>query len=73
MARKSKPYLRKQTKNWYCSVNGNRLAKTKKLPSKSSTNWWQIRTLDGAFSTLYTLSQSFLDWSEKNHCVVEMK
>lgn len=26
MARKSKPYLRMQTKSWHCSVNGKQVA-----------------------------------------------
>ena len=69
MARKSKPYLRKQTKSWYCSVNGRQisLGKDKEVAfQKFHELMANKESLDGAFSTLYELSQSFLDWSEKN-------
>ena len=69
MARKSKPYLRKQTKSWYCSVNGKQisLGKDKDVAFQKFHELMANKdSLDGAFSTLYELSQSFLDWSETN-------
>ena len=69
MARKPKPYLRKQIKSWYCSINGKQISLGKDKEAafqKFHELMANKNSLNGAFSTLYELSQSFLDWSEKN-------
>lgn len=69
MPRKSKPYFRKQTKSWYCSINGKQIPLGKDRESaeqKFHELMADKESLGGSFSTLYELSQSYLDWCEKH-------
>lgn len=69
MARPSKPFFRKQTKSWYCSIDGRQipLGKNREVAHKKFHALMADRTLLSAeLSTLYELSQAYLDWCEKH-------
>ncbi len=68
MARPSKPYLRKQTKSWYCCIDGHQIS----LGKDRETAFEKFHALmadkeevRGEAVTLYALSQVYLDWCEK--------
>jgi len=69
MPRQPKPYFRKQTKSWYCSISGRQipLGKDRKIAFEKfhelMTDKSQVRS---DLSTLYELSQVYLDWCEAN-------
>ncbi len=69
MPRPAKPFFRRQTKSWYCSIAGKQipLGKDKKLAVQKfhelmTNREEQIQNR----CTLYELSQSYLDWVEIN-------
>ena len=69
MARPSKPFFRKQTKSWYCSINGRQisLGKDRDAAHKKFHSLMADQSLLSAeITTLYELSQTYLDWCEKN-------
>lgn len=69
MPRQPKPFLRKQTKSWYCSINGQQIALGKDKDTafqKFHELMAKRESLGGSFSSLYELSQAYLDWCEKN-------
>ncbi len=69
MPRPPKPYFRKQTRSWYCSISGRQvsLGKDREVAFEKfhelMTDKAQVR---GDLSTLYELSQVYLDWCEAN-------
>ena len=65
MPRPSKPYLRKQTKSWYCSIGGKQipLGKDRETAFEKFHALMADRTrVRGEVNTLYDLSQAYLDW-----------
>lgn len=69
MPRPSKPFFREQTKSWYCSLNGKQypLGKVKKEAFDAFYELMAKRVeLQSSKSTVYDLTQSYLDWCEKN-------
>lgn len=69
MARPSKPFFRKQTKSWYCSIGGRQIS----LGKDRNTAFKKFYELMGEreqiskeLATLYELSQAYLDWCEAN-------
>lgn len=69
MPRHSKPFYRRQTKSWYCSIQGRQipLGKSREIAFEKfhelMANREQIKS-DRA--TLYDISQAYLDWCEAN-------
>ena len=69
MARPSKPYLRKQTKSWYCSISGRQisLGKDRKAAfEKFHSLVTDQSQVESDVATLYELSQVYLDWCQAN-------
>lgn len=69
MARPSKPFFRKQTKSWYCSIKGRQisLGKDREAAHKKFHALMADQSLlSSEVTTLYELSQLYLDWCEKN-------
>lgn len=69
MPRPSKPYLRKQTKSWYCSIEGRRVALGKNREAafdRFHALMADKTQVSGERSTLYELSQVYLDWCFAN-------
>jgi len=69
MARPPKPYLRKQTNSWYCSISGRQISLGKNR-ERAFERFHQLMAdksrLAGELTTLYDLSQIYLDWCEAN-------
>lgn len=69
MSRQAKPYFRKFTKSWYCSIGGKQvsLGKDRKAAFEKfhalMADTSQVRE---EATTLYELSQVYLDWCEEN-------
>lgn len=69
MPRPPKPYLRKQTRSWYCSISGRQIPLGKdrhaafEMFHELMADKTQVRS---DLSTLYELSQVYLDWCEVN-------
>lgn len=69
MAGKPKPYLRAQTQTWYCSIGGRqiRLGKDKEAAEQKFYELMADRDAIGSeITTLYALSQRYLDWVQEN-------
>lgn len=69
MPRQPKPYFRKAQKRWVCTINGNRvtLGKTKdEAMAKYHQLMLKPQTVSSELSTIYDLSQVYLDWVEKH-------
>ncbi len=69
MPRKPEPYLRKQTNSWYCSIKGRQisLGRTKEAAfEKFHELMAKQDQVQDEISTLYALSQVYLDWCETN-------
>ncbi len=69
MARPAKPYLRKQTQSWYCSIDGQQvnLGKDREAAHTKFHDLMANReSIKGQFQTLYELSQIYLDWCQEN-------
>ena len=69
MARPSKPYFRKQTKSWYCSISGRQISLDKDRKAafeKFHTLMADQSQAQGDLTTLYDLSQVYLDWCQAN-------
>ena len=69
MPRQPKPFFRKQTQSWYCSLNGQQISLGKDQETafqKFHELMAQRESLGGSFSSLYELSQAYLDWCQKN-------
>lgn len=69
MPRNPKPFFRKQTQSWYCSIGGKQIA----LGKEKQQAFAKFETLRSApeavtanFNTVYSLSQAYLDWWEIN-------
>ncbi|WP_461507056.1 tyrosine-type recombinase/integrase [Rhodopirellula baltica] len=69
MAGKPKPFFRKQTQSWYCSMDGRqiRLGKDK---TAAETKFHELMSdrdsITSEITTLYALSQRYLDWVKEN-------
>ena len=69
MPRQSKPYFRQQTQSWYCSINGKQfpLGKNK---TQAFEKFYELMgkgdELKSFKSTLYDLTQAYLDWCQAN-------
>lgn len=69
MPRQPKPYLRKQTGSWYCSIDGRQIPLGKDRESaflrfhELMSDCTQVRAEQ---FTLYELSQVYLDWCQAN-------
>lgn len=69
MPRPPKPYLRKQTRSWYCSISGRQIPLGKEREDafdKFHKLMADKAHVKGEFNTLYGLSQVYLDWCEAN-------
>ncbi len=69
MPRQPKPYYRKQTKSWYCSVAGRQisLGKDRTRAFEKFHELMADRTqVKNELTTLYDLSQVYLDWCQAN-------
>lgn len=69
MPRKPKPFFRKQTQSWYCSISGKQISLGKDRESaflRFHQLMSQPDSISGEMCTLYALSQHYLDWCEKN-------
>ena len=69
MPRQPKPYFRKQTKSWYCSIGGKQISLGKDCEA-AHVKFHQLMTDRDAISselvTIYELSQAYLDWCKSN-------
>ena len=69
MPRQSKPYFRAQTQSYYCSINGKQvpLGKSK---SEAFAKFHELMAdkdcLRSESSTVYELTQTYLDWCQNN-------
>ncbi len=69
MPRQPKPYLRKQTQSWYCSIGGRQISLGKNRESafekfhELMANQDQVKN---DLTTIYELSQAYLDWCKAN-------
>src|SRR6056297_789234 len=69
MARQPKPFFRKQTRSWYCTIGGKQisLGKTKEA---AETKFHELMSNRDAVSsevtTLYAMSQQYLTWVKDN-------
>lgn len=69
MPRQPKPYLRKQTKSWYCSIGGRQisLGKDREAAFRKFYDLMGDRErVRSEVTTLYELSQAYLDWCQAN-------
>ncbi len=69
MPRQPKPYMRKQTKSWYCSIGGKQISLGKDREAAHAKYHELMTDRESAATdrtTLYELSQSYLDWCESN-------
>lgn len=69
MARPAKPYLRKQTHSWYCSIGGRQISLGKDREAayaKFHALMADQEQVKGELTTLYDLSQAYLDWVQTN-------
>ncbi|WP_339744504.1 tyrosine-type recombinase/integrase [uncultured Rubinisphaera sp.] len=69
MPRRSKPFFRKQTQSWYCSIAGKQISLGKDRDAAYDLFHQLMSQPDkiaGEKCSLYTLSQHYLDWCEKN-------
>ncbi|MCG8651685.1 MAG: integrase [Pirellulales bacterium] len=69
MPRQPKPFFRKQTKSWYCSITGRQISLGKDRET-AFEKFHQLMAnrdqLSGELTTLYEISQSYLDWCQTN-------
>ena len=69
MPRQPKPYFRKQTKSWYFSTGGKQypLGKDRETAFEKFYEMMQSKDdLQAEITTVYVLSQVYLNWVEKN-------
>ncbi|MEO1498004.1 MAG: tyrosine-type recombinase/integrase [Planctomycetota bacterium] len=69
MPRPSKPYLRKQTRSWYCSIEGRQIPLGKDRAEafeKFHALMADKSSVQGEVTTLYGLSGTYLDWCLAN-------
>lgn len=69
MARPPKPFLRQQTRSWYCSIAGRQIPLGKDREAAFAKFHALMADRDqvkGELTTLYDLSQAYLDWVEAN-------
>ncbi|QDV61959.1 tyrosine-type recombinase/integrase [Crateriforma conspicua] len=69
MPRQSRPFLRKQTKSWYCSIGGRQisLGKNREAAFEKFHSLMADRDqLAGEMTTLDELTQCYLDWCQAN-------
>ena len=69
MPRQSKPYFRKQTQSWYCSIGGKQISLGKDREA-AHLKFHELMTDREAISSelvsVYELSQAYLDWCKSN-------
>ena len=69
MPRQPKPYFRKQTKSWYCSIAGRQISLGKGR-ARAFEKFHELMAdqsqVKSELLTLYELSQAYLDWCEAN-------
>ncbi|MCG8653016.1 MAG: tyrosine-type recombinase/integrase [Pirellulales bacterium] len=69
MPRKPKPFFRKQTQSWYCSIGGRQipLGKNEELAHQKFHELMADQgSVSSELTTLYDLSQTYLDWCKAN-------
>lgn len=69
MPRQPKPFFRKQTKSWYCSIAGRQisLGKNREAAFEKFHELMSDREqIKSELTTLYEISQVYLDWCEAN-------
>ncbi len=69
MPRQPKPFFRKQTQSWYCSIGGRQipLGKEREAAEKQFHKLMTDReSVSAEITTLYDLSQRYLDWVQGN-------
>ncbi len=69
MPRQPKPYLRKQTNSWYCSIKGHQISLGKDREAafeKFHSLMANQEQFQSEVTTLYELSQAYLDWCQAN-------
>ncbi|TWT99069.1 hypothetical protein Pla108_00010 [Botrimarina colliarenosi] len=68
MSRESKPFLRKQTSSWYCSIAGRQISLGKDREAAFEKFYALMADpsrVKSELTTLYDLSQVYLDWCQK--------
>ncbi|WP_425400162.1 tyrosine-type recombinase/integrase [Aeoliella sp.] len=69
MPRQPKPYLRKQTKSWYCSIGGHQISLGKDRDA-AFEKFYELmgnrEQVKSEVNSLYDLSQVYLDWCQAN-------
>lgn len=69
MPRQPKPFFRKQTQSWYCSINGRQISLGKSREAafekfhELMANRDQVKS---ELTTVYEISQTYLDWCQAN-------
>lgn len=69
MPRRPKPFFRKQTQSWYCSINGRQisLGKSREVAfAKFHELMLNQEQVASELTTVYEVSQVYLDWCENN-------
>ncbi len=69
MSRESKPYFRKATQRWVCTIDGKRITlgpDKKAAHDKFHELMLNRNQVASELSTVYDLSQVYLDWCEQN-------
>ena len=69
MARPAKPFFRKQTQSWYCSIGGRQISLGKDnltAHHKFHEQMAEPERVSQEITTLYQISQSYLDWCLEN-------
>ncbi len=69
MSREPKPYFRKATQRWVCTIDGKRITlgpDKKAAHEKFHELMLNRNAVASEMSTLYDLSQAYLDWCEQN-------
>ena len=72
MPREPKPYWKKQQQRWVCTIDGNRItlgAEKKAAFEKFHKLMLNRKAVSAEISTVYQLSQSYLDWCKENRSV----
>jgi integrase len=69
MPRQSKPFFREQTQSWYCSVKGKQIP-LGKIKTEAFDKFYELMgrkdDLRSDSTSVYQLTQSYLDWCQKN-------
>ena len=69
MSREPKPYWKKQQKRWVCTIDGKRITLgADKKSAMEKFHWLMLdrKSIASELSTVYELSQAYLDWCHEN-------